>query len=191
MALKTLVKVGSITNLSDARYCAGMGVDFLGFRVAEGQTGAIPVRTFQEIRGWITGPQIVAEIYGITSEAQLTRILEETQPDYLEMSLEEYQSIGHLIRLPYILQINDTEEIPADFSTRPAYLLTGANANLTTSRYIPEFELLVQVSSLTELDSAVSRTGVSGIALYGGAEIRPGLKTYEELSEILEALEVD
>ncbi len=31
MALKTIVKVGNITNLSDARYCAVMGVDMLGF----------------------------------------------------------------------------------------------------------------------------------------------------------------
>ena len=29
MPLKTFVKVGNITNLSDARYCAGMGVDML------------------------------------------------------------------------------------------------------------------------------------------------------------------
>ena len=191
MALKTLVKVGSITNLSDARYCAGMGVDFLGFRVIEGQTGAVPVRTFQEIRGWITGPQIVAEIYGLTTEVQLTRIIEETQPDYLEMSMAEYKIIGHLISLPYILQVEDAEHIPVDFSSRPAYILTGANIHATTSRFIPDFELLVEVTSVNELDAAVSRTGVSGIALYGGAEIRPGLKNYEELSGILEALEVD
>lgn len=191
MALKTLVKVGSITNLSDARYCAGMGVDFLGFRVIEGQTGAVPVRTFQEIRGWITGPQIVAEIYGLTSEVQLSRIIEETQPDYLEMSMAEYKLIGHLINLPYILQVEDAEHIPLDFSSRPAYILTGANIDATTSQFIPDFELLVEVTSVNELDVAVSRTGVSGIALYGGAEIKPGLKNYEELSGILEALEVD
>ena len=29
--LKTLVKVGEINNLSDARYSAGMGVELLGF----------------------------------------------------------------------------------------------------------------------------------------------------------------
>lgn len=191
MALKTLVKVGSVTNLSDARYCAGMGVDFLGFRVIEGQPGAIPVKTFQEIRGWITGPQIVAEIYGVTGEDELARVLAETLPDYLELSLAEYREIGHLINRPYILRLHDSEDLPADFSVRPAYLLTGPAINATTSRYIPDFELLVEVNSIPELDAAIAQTGVSGIALNGGAEIRPGLKNYEALSGILEALEVD
>ena len=42
--LKTLVKVSGIENLSDARYCAGMGVEFLGFPLAQ-----IPFEKFQEI----------------------------------------------------------------------------------------------------------------------------------------------
>jgi phosphoribosylanthranilate isomerase len=191
MALKTLVKVGSISNLSDARYCAGMGVDFLGFRIIEGQPGAIPVKTFQEIRGWVTGPQIVAEIYGVSREEELSRVLEETLPDYLELSMAEYRAIGHAINKPYILRLGDHEEIPSDFPVRPAYLLTGPAVSPTTSRYIPDFELLVEVNALSELDSAIAQTGVSGIALNGGSEIRPGLKNYEALSGILEALEVD
>ena len=42
--LKTQVKVSSITNLSDARYCAGMGVDLLGFPIQE-----ISLEKFTEI----------------------------------------------------------------------------------------------------------------------------------------------
>jgi phosphoribosylanthranilate isomerase len=191
MALKTLVKVGSITNLSDARYCAGMGVDFLGFRLIEGQPGMIPVGSFQEIRGWITGPQIVAEIYGISSATEFARIMEEAHPDYLELSLEEYAAVGNLITLPYILRVTDARELPSDFANKPAYLITDLKINPVTSRYIPEYELLVDVSSAGEVDTALSQTGISGIALYGGTEIRPGLKDYEELSAILEALEAD
>ena len=33
--LKTLIKVSNINNLSDARYCAGMGVEMLGFSMDE------------------------------------------------------------------------------------------------------------------------------------------------------------
>ena len=37
MALNTLTAVTEINNLSDARYCAGMGVDIIGFNLAAGQ----------------------------------------------------------------------------------------------------------------------------------------------------------
>jgi phosphoribosylanthranilate isomerase len=191
MALKTLVKVGCITNLSDARYCAGMGVDFLGFRVIEGQPGMIPVKSFQEIRGWITGPQIVAEIYGIASAVELERVMQDFQPDYIELSLNELGRIGNAITVPYILNLPQGEELPSSISSKPAYILTDLKVNPSTSKYIPDFELLVHVNRVDELSVAVGQTGISGIALIGGSEIRPGLKEYEELAAILEALEED
>ena len=48
MPLKTIVKVGSITNLSDARYCAGMGVEMLGFNVVAGHESFIDAKKYQE-----------------------------------------------------------------------------------------------------------------------------------------------
>jgi phosphoribosylanthranilate isomerase len=191
MALKTLVKVGSITNLSDARYCAGMGVDFLGFRVIEGQPAMISAKSFQEIRGWITGPQIVAEIYGIETTAQLEETLQNLHPDYLELSLAEFHKIGSAIALPFILRLDPGEELPSTLSTPPAYLLVDQKVSASISKYIPEYDLLIRVGQLAELDDAMAQTGVSGIALHGGTEIRPGLKDYEQLAGILEALEED
>jgi phosphoribosylanthranilate isomerase len=191
MALKTLVKVGSITNLSDARYCAGMGVDFLGFQVIDGQPGSIPVRSFQEIRGWITGPQIVAEVYGIETAGQLNNILDEVHPDYLELGLEEFRKIGGAIVLPYILRLSSEDELPADLADKPAYLFIDHKFDAVVSKYIPDYELLVQINAVAEVGNVLGQTGVSGIALNGGPEIRPGLKDYEALSGILEALEED
>src|SRR5690606_105942 len=112
MPLKILVKAGSITNLSDARYCAGMGVDFLGFQVIEGQPNALSAKAFQEIRGWVTGPQIVAEIYGITDVSQLTSIMEDFRPDYFELGLTELQAVGHSLTIPYMLILNEDQVLP-------------------------------------------------------------------------------
>src|SRR5690606_36114708 len=189
MALKTLVKVGSVTNLSDARYCAGMGVDFLGFRVIADQPDAIPVKTFQEIRGWISGPQIVAEIYGIRSTSELAEVVENFRPDYLELSLNEWKAIGNGITLPFILTLSPAETLP-EMMSKPAYILTSP-ADESLSRFIPEHDILVAVSSPAELNAALGLTGVSGISLTGGQEIRPGLRQYDDLAEILEALESD
>ena len=55
--LKTKVKVSKVTNLSEARYCAGMGVDFLSFPVS-----SVDPKTYQEITGWVAGPLFGVEI---------------------------------------------------------------------------------------------------------------------------------
>ena len=55
--LITKVKVGQVTNLSEARYCAGMGVDFLSFPIV-----SIDPKTYQEITGWVAGPKFGIEV---------------------------------------------------------------------------------------------------------------------------------
>lgn len=188
MSLKTLVKVGNISNLSDARYCAGMGVDFLGFSVIAGQPNAIGVSSFQEIRGWVTGPQIVAEIYGIEGPEQIPQMVENFRPDYLELGVNEFNKVGHALTLPFILKLSPEEELPV-MTSSPAYIIVSADKDLT--RFIPDHDVLLIVTSTAELDTAIAHTGVSGVCLHGSAEIRPGLKSYDALADILEALETD
>jgi phosphoribosylanthranilate isomerase len=183
MPLKTLVKVGSITNLSDARYCAGMGVDLLGFCVVENHAGYLSPKSFQEIRGWIAGPMIVAQISGLKSAADLPLIIEQYRPDMLELGAAEAQLLGH-IPLPYILVAEEDTSIPS--GATPAYVLIADR-----TAYDGEIPTLLQINSIDELDGALADSRVHGIALVGSSEIRPGLKTYDELADILEALETD
>ncbi|MFT6971874.1 MAG: phosphoribosylanthranilate isomerase, partial [Roseivirga sp.] len=64
MALKTFVKVSGINNLSDARYCAGMGVNQVGFEIEEGSPNYVDQQSFKEIKGWLSGVEFVGEING-------------------------------------------------------------------------------------------------------------------------------
>lgn len=182
MPLKTLVKVGSITNLTDARYCAGMEVDMLGFRVVAGQENYIPPSQFQEIRGWITGPLIVAEIYGLTSAADLEVILENYKPNYLEMGLKELTQFDQL-SLPVLLTINAAEDI-SGIAIKPAYVIS--KSLLKSS--IP---LLIEVSATDVVPSLLENDSVSGLVLKGSNEQRPGLKEFGIMNDVLELLESD
>ncbi|MBA4055784.1 MAG: hypothetical protein C0490_13795 [Marivirga sp.] len=183
MPLKTLVKVGSITNLSDARYCAGMGVDFLGFKVINGQENYLPSKKYQEIRGWITGPQTVAEIYGLKDPGELDAILEEYKPDYLEMGITEL-NLFTSCPLPVILSLQDAPV--ENFNVSPAYLLLK---ELNEKQY--PFPVLLEIRSLDDMQTAIINPLINGIALSGSSEIRPGLKSYESLAEILEQLDTE
>ncbi len=59
MALITSVIVNGVNNLSDARYCAGMGVDMIGFNLDESQPGFMPAADLQDIAGWVAGVKLV------------------------------------------------------------------------------------------------------------------------------------
>lgn len=183
MPLKTLVKVGALTHLSDARYCAGMGVNMLGFKVIPGEPDYISPPKFQEIRGWITGPQIVAELYGLRDPAPVSQIMQDYKPDYVEIGLAEIAIIPAL-PLPYILCLKDNEALP-ELATKPVYVLVTDPARYRDI----DIPLLAATDSPEKANDALTLPNVKGIAMHGGAEISPGLKDYESLASVLEVLE--
>ncbi len=71
--LITKVKVGQVTNLSEARYCAGMGVDFLSFPIS-----SIDPKMYQEITGWVAGPK-----FGVEVDNGSLSTINEYKPDFL------------------------------------------------------------------------------------------------------------
>lgn len=184
MPLKTFVKVGNISNLSDARYCAGMGVDLLGFRVTEGSPAYISPKTFQEIRGWVSGPKVVAEIYGIRDASDLQAIIEQYAPDYFEMGVDEYTRIGSNLPKPIILFVSGGESIPP--LPNVEYLIVE---QLPTA--LPRVDILLKTSDSSKITSALESNQIQGIVLDGTPEERPGFKDYASLADVLELLDAD
>ena len=189
MPLKTLVKVGKITNLSDARYCAGMNVDMLGFVTVETQENYLPVKDYQDIRGWVSGPKVVAEVYGVKNAEDLTTILENYRPDYLELGLAELGFVN--TTLPILLRIEGSESvtIPTHLSLH-AVIVRDATIN---TNYLGENVLvfLDAADSSQQQGDILNLKAIDGIVLSGSKEESPGLKDYDHLAEVLESLEVE
>jgi phosphoribosylanthranilate isomerase len=184
MPLKTVVKVGNISNLSDARYCAGMGVDMLGFCVIEGKPGYLSPKLYQEIRGWISGPKVVAEIYGLQSTDQLADLIQNYAPDYLELTSQEFKTFGDTLKLPCIVRIDGPGRPVKTDNTKIAYLISDKVDTPAASKSV-----LLEVNSKANLIDNINKPQVAGIVLNGSPEVRPGFKNYDELSEILELLD--
>jgi len=185
MALKTLVKVGSVTNLGDARYCAGMDVQMLGFQAIPGLPRHIPVARYQEIRGWVTGPKIVVELYGIENEEQLASLLETYRPDYVELGMSELHRLEKLA-LPLVLRLhpNDAWTDDMDAKATVAYVMVDAGDH----RHFPVPKLAI-ISSEEEAREVITQRDVGGISMLGSDELSPGLNTYDTLAPVLELLE--
>ena len=204
MALQTTVKISNVTNLSDARYCAGMGVDLLGFSMDSNSPDYIDTARFNEIRGWITGVKIVGET-GSTDPEQIEQLLATYQPDVLqvdEMALLPYLStMGKPLMLRLDLATMSLEQLDAIANTA----LPGIDYLLLESQSIIHIDealktTLTQVAGrhsvllgigfeVSTIQALLVELPVAGIALAGGNEERPGSRDFGALMDILESIE--
>ena len=204
MALKTLVKISNVTNLSDARYCAGMGVDMLGFSMDVDSPNYMDPKKFSEIRGWVAGVQIVGETTATDPEV-IEQLLESYQPDLLQ--IDEAALLPYLSTFgkPLILFV-DLEQFTLDKldtyfqtgTTGADYILLESNSAIhldeelktALQRLATRYPILLGTGiSARNVHDLLDTLPVRGIALSGGTEERPGNKEFGELMDILEALE--
>jgi phosphoribosylanthranilate isomerase len=193
MSLKTKVKVGNITNLSDARYCAGMGVDWLGFPLE-----SVNPKTFAEITSWVTGPQFMIELkpgtvpeslyeYGVELIQVDSDMLSEPQAfkDFeliVTISLANWPKVKDQLKttkakVRYVV-VND---LSGDYEQDMYTLKEIAN--------VADVLLGLESSSYT-LDQILDFP-ITGLNLTGNVEMKPGLNDYSQLSDILEKLEIE
>ncbi|MEY3451559.1 MAG: hypothetical protein RL711_1385, partial [Bacteroidota bacterium] len=85
MKLKTLVKVGNISNLTDARYSAGMGVDMIGFSLDEDDPAYLTIDEINAITGWISGVKLVGETKEFNIE-KINFLIKELNLDYIQLN---------------------------------------------------------------------------------------------------------
>lgn len=193
MALKLSVKIGDVTNLSDARYAAGMGVDFIGFNIDANSENGVTPKAFKEIVNWISGVGIIGEI-----GAQLPDNQEEYPPYLIETNNPAiitpttdfiFRINARELSLPaieklmldnkgaffFVLELNKNQ-IEADFSSyaklcalHPIYINTDFTEQL--------------------LEKVVSTINPKGIEIKGSLEDQPGFKDYDGIADVLEWLE--
>jgi len=190
MSLKTKVKAGNITNLSDARYCAGMGVDWLGF-----PADSIDPKTFAEITGWVTGPQFVLEL----GTGPIPESLSDYAVDIIQVNYQQLQkSILSKHQFIVALSLTDWNDAKAELIKNKDRIQHVLVLNLTGNK-TEEVNILTEIAAHT--DVLISLEGcpyslheildfpIAGINIAGNSELKPGLKDYTELAEVLEQLE--
>jgi len=204
MALKTFVKVGNITNLSDARYCAGMGVDLLGFCMDENSSEYIDQTSYKEIVGWISGPKIIGE-FESNDASKIIPLQEELKFEYIQVSdIELANSLSTTSDVIYKVSLenfsnDDVLKIHlSKISDNVKYILMESENEVSSALQdtINELSSVYPILKGYELNeqtvlSDIATSNIKGIALKGSTEVKPGFKDYDELADILEALEDD
>ncbi len=204
MSLKTLVKVSGVTNLSDARYCAGMGVEMIGFGLDENHPKFIELAKLREISVWISGIKVVGEFHGDNLD-NVNYLSHEIPLDFVQLNhLPHLEELKH-IKSPIILKLDiekdrlaETEEaMKKYFGNVTFFLLESVDYSIAElesilKKWCADYNIILGFGINSEsLPAVLNKINPKGIGLHGGHEIKPGLKNFEHLADILELLEED
>lgn len=200
MSLKTFVKVSKVSSLSDARYCAGMMVDMLGFYLEPNTEDYVAPEEFKEITDWVAGVAFVGEfdrsdIDSIKLAAQNydLQYIEVTNIDYLE----SLSSLG--IPLIYKCVVSSEQEV-AKIQTKISYasdlvefsimeISDPSFASLVTDQLQSTSFPVVKGFNVDEKNIKDLESFWKGVQLVGTPEEQPGFKDYGEVMDVLEVLE--
>ena len=198
---KLKIKINNVNNLSDARYCAGMQADYLGFTVVAASDGYTDASAYKDITQWIEGPQCVLECEDLSAEA-LGRLLPHYEAGCVETTqislVADLVARRHQVGLKrHITQDQDmaaVEALPISVWRRMAYCLLVGERGWWERRQRPLRRLsqkgLVIVGGGVEVNdlSVLQALGVGGVALSAQREVKTGWKDYKETRSVLEHL---
>ena len=192
---KPIVKVSGISSLTDARYCAGMEVEFLG--IAFDTTGGSPVsRThFASISGWIEGPQWVCEYDGQSLENLLELVaeygFETVQVNSLAMAnacIAKGLKTGLRVN---IAELDTWLEVPDNLAF---VVIPFLDTVVESDHFLPGLEekavvLAEQITRIDEVEVILTKYPGLGFNLYSGEEDRPGWMDLSGLQDVLELID--
>lgn len=193
MQLKTKVIVTGVTNLHDARYCAGMGVEHIAFPIDPKLGNHISEPTFKEITGWLSGTELGVEI----SDASDLQLDSFDAKFYLTANtelIEKFPQVKFILLVKSALEAQSL--LPKYKDKVEFFILDWENADLETSlsqidAYTQHYAIYIGFGVTPEnVESIISKLKPEGIALKGGGEIKVGLNDFEGLADVLEAIEV-
>ena len=193
-----LLKVNGISSLTDARYCAGMGVQKLGISFDQNGIGSMNPNQFASVKAWIEGVSWTGTYPG-------------TEIEIFKNLVDQYQ-ISEWFISPELLHVD------FDFSAFNIYLraLNKTDISFAYPTTISGFEVSSEGELLKEgLENVISLLGKNqvlyledvpnsefviknhvqfpeiGFTLVSGEEERPGWMDLSDLQDMLEQLESD
>ncbi|WP_345114636.1 hypothetical protein [Hymenobacter algoricola] len=206
MSLITPVLVRGINNLSDARYCAGMGAEYLTFRLDPALPGHLQPAAVQELSGWVAGVQLVGEFDTLPVE-QINELAQACRLDYVLLhrrrpaeelarlvvpALKLVKWIPDMLEQDVEKRFRDQHAHVAGFvlaTPPPEPLTTMQRAQLTSQARTYKIWLGTGFAPPHSMRQLVDELTPAGLVLEGGEEIKTGLRDFTELEAIFEQLE--
>ena len=207
--LKTRIKASQITNLTDARYFAARDVEWLGFNLDAGTENFIHPQNIKAIKEWLEGPKIVGE-FGMQDSSEINAAIEFLDLDVVQVGMFANVNSLDLKDATLIKEIVIEEEtdyyelrsiLESDAAKVDAFLLNYSKNKISWSslgsklnalqELCNRFEIILSIDfELDQLNEILNTIKIHGLSLKGGDEEKIGYKSFDELDDILDELEV-
>jgi len=212
--LRCRVKAAAVANLTDARYFAALGVDYLGFALEPSSTGYLGEAAVAAVREWVEGPQFVGECGGMPTP-EIVRLAESLSLHAVQVGpFGKTTEVARATGLPVLQLIpmgNDFDPAAAqvvlernaadvqffvldlaaeglswpELSARPGWKDWLA---ASCANFPVLLDIPVPPESLLDMLIALE---LQGLQVRGGEEEAVGVKSYEELDDLFDVLRVE
>lgn len=187
MPNKLKIKAGNISHLTDARYFAAFGINWMGFNFKAADPNKINIETAQTIIDWIEGPQIIAEfdaldldyIFQTCYQLQINNI--QLPIEYFTKELSDYEVLwkGNIEKFEPIESISDRcliENI-SDVNVLKPILQKNKNTIISLTENLAQSKNILALPNL------------NAIEICGSNETETGLKAYDAINNLFDYLE--
>lgn len=203
MSFLTKLKLGNVTNLSDARYAAAVGIEYIGFCFDPGSENYIVPIKAKEIIDWITGSNIVAE-FGDQHFDEIKDISELLGVDIIELNNSLLPDELPAFEKPVIKKTDvsrfSQEQLQKELAAYHPYC-DAFHLYASGQNNIPAEKLVEICSSYNiiwgfavenrEVMNIIGHYKPFGINVSGGVEEKTGIKDFDELNELVETLRTE
>ena len=211
--LKTRLKVSSINNLTEARYFAAMGAEWIGFNFDSTSIRYMESGAAKEISGWLAGPRFLGE-FGKQDAAYINKInkdlgFEIVQTDVdlvLDVLDNKISSVMHrlaitpdtqILTLEHFLEERTrwTSQFLLDFTQHNfswEMLKKGKEISPSVLKELCEaYDILVKFDfSKDNILEIIETLKPLGIDISGSDELQTGMQAFDDVGDMIELLEV-
>lgn len=199
MNLKTKVAVTGVTNLHDARYCAGTGVDWVGFPIDPSLGQAVSKEDFAEITGWVTGPLFLGEV----GKGEAINLADFQVDGFITDNPAILQQFGSDVPIAWRINLatDSAEEVETALKAYEDlanwFLLESSEApNALNGEWLQSLCLKYPIVLACDFTPESANTTIDdwkplGIGLKAGKELKVGLNDFDGLADVLEAIELE
>ncbi len=195
--LKTKVKASEITNLTDARYFSAWEVDFLGFCFDKNSASYITPQDVMAMKEWLQGPKFIGEFAAPYETDEIQALVDALGLDGIQVASDcslEALNFFKKQEIPVLLETKEENipDLPPSIGDLVDHLIVKMNepAPEILKEICKNHQVLLDGGFTSDPWQILDQTGAAGIILRGGEEEKVGYKSFDEIDDIFEKLEI-
>jgi phosphoribosylanthranilate isomerase len=186
------IKLGSVNNLTDARFGAAMGVEWVGFCFDNQNPLYISPVQAQAIIGWVAGPFAVAEFSSTQGLNEIEDIVRLLGFEWIQLAEPAMLHFFEGSDINIVLEADAGQPGFDDLLNKlspevKAVLVKNFTLEQAARLEATKKELLFDVEGLDQNKlEALKNLAPYGINISGGFETAPGIRDFDEMNTVFE-----